>query len=544
MGLSMSSILPIQIRNIRDLARDDRGNVAMMVAISIVPLALGAMGALDLTHRMTAKVELQDALDAAALAAARNVASDPVQLQQVGAQVLAQNLAGAQDVTNVTGSFTFGTGGAVVASASGSVAPMLAGFSGSTGPNIIASNQVVRANSLLEVALVLDNTGSMNQSLNKGTSKISELKSAASSFVDIMSKAAAQSVTANAVRVSMVPFSDTVNVGSSYANADWLDTQGLAPATNQIFTGAGGAPPPATTSVNRIALYQKLGATWGGCVEARAPETTTNGVQWDIDDSPPTKTTPRSLFTPYFAPDEADQSGKGSPSDNDYVADPTTKGLDAWQKQGDTAKYATTPKRSLSTSLGPNAGCSMAPIQRLTTDFPGLKTQINGLKAGGNTNIPMGLMWGWHTLSPNAPFADGVAYGSSRYRKVVVLMTDGENTIATNSTINASTYAGYGYLWEGRLLQADGTPLTSIPGNNPNAGQYALDSRLTLLCTKMKSNNIEIYTIGVGVSSASKTLLQSCATDVNHYFNVTNGADMTMTFQAVANQIAALHLSR
>lgn len=39
----------------------------------------------------------------------------------------------------------------------------------------------------------------------------------------------------------------------------------------------------------------------------------------------------------------------------------------------------------------------------------------------GDTNIPMRLVWGWHLLSPNAPFAAGVPYTSKDTRKFLVL---------------------------------------------------------------------------------------------------------------------------
>jgi len=65
----------------------------------------------------------------------------------------------------------------------------------------------------LEVAMVLDNTGSM-----AGT-KLSTLKTAASNFVDTLSSAAARSADPDAVKIGLVPFSMTVKVGSGYQGA-------------------------------------------------------------------------------------------------------------------------------------------------------------------------------------------------------------------------------------------------------------------------------------------------------------------------------------
>ena len=37
-------------------------------------------------------------------------------------------------------------------------------------------------------------------------------------------------------------------------------------------------------------------------------------------------------------------------------------------------------------------------------------------------------MWGWRVLSPTAPFTEGRAYTANDNKKILVLMTDGENT--------------------------------------------------------------------------------------------------------------------
>jgi hypothetical protein len=160
----------------------------------------------------------------------------------------------------------------------------------------------------------------------------------------------------------------------------------------------------------------------------------------------------------------------------------------------------------------------------------------------GNTNIPIGMAWGWNTLSPNEPFADGVAYGTPKYKKIVVLMTDGENTMDQKDTPNDGTYAGTGYIWQGRVLKANGAPLPQ--GATDSERTAALDSRLSLLCTNMKNKQIEIYTIGVEVGSSSVSLLKACASGPDYFYDVKSSTTLPAVFQSIAGQIAALHLSR
>jgi Flp pilus assembly protein TadG len=523
-------------RRLRSWRRDRSGNVAMMLALAIVPLSLAAMGAVDLTRGITAKVELQDALDAAALAAGRTNSTDSAVLQSVGQRILTQNLAGESDFTVTSSSFTLGTNNTIVASVQASFSPSVGGLVGSATMTLSASTEVIRANDLLEIALVLDNTGSMANSLSGGSSKISYLRGAAANFVDTMSAAAAQSTTPNSVKISLVPFANTVKVGSSYSSASFIDTGAASPINDEIFTKTG---PGDTQHANRFTLFSQLRTSWGGCVESRK-------APYDIQDTAPDSFTPATLFTPFFAPDEAD----GVRGANDYVNEPHKdafgRSLSWWERQGNLTKYTTTPTATLDSSTGPNAGCTMQQIQRLSTDYGTLKAAISAMAASGDTNIPLGLVWGWHTLSPVGPFADGVPYLTAKHKKIVVLMTDGENTMTANSAISDNSYySGNGYVWQGRVLQSNGTPLTDI-NSDAATRTAAMDDRLSKLCTNMKaaSVGIEIYAIGVGVTSSSRSLLQSCASGSDHYFDVTAGSDLNATFQSIANQIAQLHLSK
>ena len=69
----------------------------------------------------------------------------------------------------------------------------------------------------------------------------------------------------------------------------------------------------------------------------------------------------------------------------------------------------------------------MAPLTRLTNNTTSIKSANSGMPAVGDTNIPIGLAWGWNTLAPAGPFGDGVAYTDTEHSKIVVLMTDGQN---------------------------------------------------------------------------------------------------------------------
>jgi Flp pilus assembly protein TadG len=514
---AMPNRAPAKARRLRSFLKAEGGNAAMVVALALAPISLAALGAVDLSRATSAKVQLQDALDAAALAAGRSNTNDPDVLQATGQRVLEQNLALDSDFHLAGSAFTFGENGKVMASANATVRPFIAGLVTGGDLAIGASTEVVRANTKLEIALVLDNTGSM------AGSKLSNLKTAASNFVDYLQQAASHNTDPYAVKISLVPFSQTVRVGSEYASAPWIDQNGSSPINNEIFTTSSGVQ-----WANRFTLLSSLGTSWGGCVESRQ-------APYDIQDTAPAAGA-ATVFTPYFAPDEPDWNGY----DNNYVSDNSNSS--SWKvRQGKVDKYV--HRNGLSTNWGPNRGCGLQTLRRLTNDFAALKTDIGNMTATGDTNIPIGLVWGWHTLSPKAPFADGVAYGTAKHKKIVVLMTDGQNTITDSGNSDDSYYSGSGYIWQGRVIKANGSPLTSGTGSTRTA---ALDDRLSKLCANMKAAGvgIEIYTVRVEVNSGSSAVLQNCASGADHFFDVQSASELNSVFQSIANQIANLHLAK
>ena len=265
--------------------------------------------------------------------------------------------------------------------------------------------------------------------------------------------------------------------------------------------------------------------------------------------SSPTTAQAQSMFAPYFWPDEPDTTYTKvnfGTSYNNYMSDgyatsTAASTLTSWLvPQGASAKYnggaVKSGTNSLGFTYGPNSACEMQQMQRLSTNFANLKTTVNALNASGETNIPIGLAWGWHAISPNAPMADGSAYGTANLTKIIVLMTDGDNTMSTNSSDNNSYYHGYGYIWQNKL---------GTTSSNAATRTDALNTRMQLLCTNIKAKNIIIYTVGVGVSTSSKTLLQNCATTTSQYYDVNaSGTNMDAAFSAIAGSIQNLRISR
>ena len=68
-------------------------------------------------------------------------------------------------------------------------------------------------------------------------------------------------------------------------------------------------------------------------------------------------------------------------------------------------------------------------------------------------------------------------------------------------------------------------------------------ARTTPLPSTTKTQGIEVYTIGAGVSSSAASFLQSCATDASHFYNATDTVSLTAAFQSITQKLTTLHLT-
>ena len=521
---------------------NQRGNFATMFALSLIPL-FGAVGAaVDYSRVSDVRARLADALDAGVLAVGAQANMSNAEAFRTVKSWITANLGDEYDGYWQLDSVTLGDDGTIAASASGKVDLTMARLIGFTEMPISATSEAIRSLGKVEVVLVLDNTGSM-----RGT-KLTKLKDAAEALVESLVDATTEP---EDLKIALVPFSQTVNVGSQYRNAAWIDTNARSSIHDGIFTRDDGTT---HTGTNRFDLFDTMNIDWAGCVESRP-------YPYDVTEAPPTSTKPDTLYVPYFAPDEPDAESSGggrggrrgggggsSSSDynNNYIDDDSGR-RDGWKaKQGNPDKYR--DKRYFTNSVsdttdtfryhyGPNSGCEMEPIQRLTSDSDDILDAIDDMVAIGNTHINVGLQWGWHALSPNAPFGDGVDYDDADWTKVVVLLTDGNNENAYGNEENESFYSGYGYSWQNRF----GT--TSTRSSTRTA---ALDDRLEELCDNMKAESvgIVIYTVRVEVRDGSSNVLEGCASEPDNFKEVANVSDLEETFQNIGGSIQKLRLSK
>ena len=653
--------------------RDTSANIAIMTGLLTVPMLMSVGVGLDMAEMYRAKTAYQAAVDAAALGAAKilTITGSATAAQQYGRKIFEANVA---DLTSSQGSININvdngncTGDGIVATATLRHKMFFDGihkFYSDNGDadhfNMTISSTVKCGSDSVEIALVLDNSGSMG---NNG--KLNTLKNAAKDLVDSVHDTMGAADGVDPVRFAIIPFASMVNVGAGNKNAAWMDTLGLSPIHNEHLDWA--SDPEAVsvsgvwrktngTPLTRFTLYDEMGINWAGCVEQRPyPHST--------EDPEVSTASPATLIVPSFAPDTPDNYsgateetpnenttttfwcvrwgwgwrsrgqcrewndgtygsshpiagyanryggdydywgnyiGSGNGGDiiyggtineesyyNNYLADNhnlpdnrhalhpdnTGAGAKQYSRQRWTWKYFNNPNprdinannSGLPTVVGlpggPNAWCTSQALMPLSTSKSQTKAAINSMISLGATNVHQGISWGWKALSNRAPLSEGRPSNAPHNKKIMIVMTDGNNTYYPTdefsnsySTRNPAFYSSWGHNGgryaeplEKRLFQGfDGN---SNPNDDFDTYREAMDEHMLETCINAKADGIQVYTIAFDVpqNSSVRQKLEQCASQDAAgqplYYPAENNAALMEAFDDIAVKIAEISITK
>lgn len=198
---------------LRRFRTDRRGNFATIFALSAIPLVIAAGAAIDISRAYIVENRLNAALDAAALAVGGATGKTQAQLEEIAQAYFDANYPAGK--LGVPGSVAVVQSGSdVILTASAELPTSLMGIVGIDTLSVGASSQVTRQGRKLELALVLDVTGSMSSG-----GRMTALKDASKMLLQILQDSGAP---AGEIKVSIVPFDTAINVGTSNKNASWL----------------------------------------------------------------------------------------------------------------------------------------------------------------------------------------------------------------------------------------------------------------------------------------------------------------------------------
>jgi Flp pilus assembly protein TadG len=608
---------------IRSFLKDRRGNFAILTAISMVPIMGALTLAIDYSEMSRRRQMMINALDAAGIATARELISGGTDddLKIYAKDFFESNLSKAINPTDTTLTVLLpqnNTGGGTLKLCSNLVyhpyfLPVFRVLLQKPMDEIsFDACTDVRLKNTLEVALVLDNSGSMREK-GKGSTKtrLELLKDAATQLVETIAKEGeALKQIDRPVQFGLVPFSASVNVGRDNALGlgdapkSWMDGAGISPVHHENLDWDRVAAPtkilgtqkyveksgngwikkgtdwgasngqPAT----RFSLYEDMRTTsgdkipWKGCVEARPSP-------YNNDDTTPTASNPATLFVPMFAPDEPDRVRDRYGNyiygnyGNSWWPDKYVAGT-IEERQEDVEKYF----RKASSTDGPNFSCTTTGITPLTDVTEGtgkddVKAAIAAMQWSGNTNVPEGMAWGWRVVSHGEPFTEGRPDSERGNDKVVIVLTDGENTYGdlNDSTSNSSdpipnrsTYAAYGYAGQAynggdtRIFKDTTVSKTTFSLTNYNA---AMNQHFAKLCDNAKAPktpggndpHIIVMTVALDLDATNSAekgqidALEECAsysritTDKKLFWNATGG-ELEKVFREIADELSNLRI--
>jgi Flp pilus assembly protein TadG len=475
---------PVSLLNrfVPKFARDTHGGVAMMFALAAVPM-IGLSGAVvDYSAASRDRALLQTAADAAALQLAKAPATTQAQLDALVRDNFAINYTAS---TNRTATITVSKGlDQARITANDAVPRVFRMFPGQPTTVPISVEAEVRWGvNNVEIALALDNTGSMGSS-----SKMQELKRAlcgdptcssttpTSGFVKIIKDAATRP---NQFMVGLVPFDVNVRVPQS-----WQNTVNSSGTTGGSFAGGAGSGYCMSGAIGNgsqgVGIYRfasrdkdiRAGSYNGGTYVG------------------PGCGTPRMTAATW----------QGCVGDRDLVGDFDTMDTITISGSSDMSQ------RHPAVACFSNSLARMRPMSDILSTSSDIIVALRAMTPAGNTNLAIGAAWGTAMLTNREPFTEARASSDTSVRRFMILLTDGENTQSKHS--NTDT---------------------------------AIDDRARRACAYAKSQDITIYAIRV--INGDRSLLQNCASSPSHYKEVANAAALTPVFQQIANEIGALRLS-
>lgn len=439
-------------------AKDENGNFAIMFAVTIAALIGGLACSIDMTNAHSNRMRMQDTTDQIALLAAKDQLATVAELQDAAQSYFKLNYPNGSGDRIVLNSIER-NGDTVTVNATNTVDTYFANIFGKPTLDVGVESVATYAPRNVDIALSLDTTWSMEGA------KLASAKSAANGLVDKL-----EEFENDKLKMSVVPFAQYVNVGLSRRNATWLDVE-------DDFT-------------KNVCRMKRDIVSKTNC----RPATGT----WDRDGTPVSYTYEKCDVS--YGPEYEVCSDK-EVKWNGCVG----------SRQAPWHERVAYEGRKIPGLMDVKCGAEILP---LTSNMSTVKSKINSLKADKKTYLPAGLSWAWRALDGNQPLTEAASNPASKTDKVLVLMTDGKNTLSKNG------------------LKHNGN-------NKADADKVTRN-----LCKNIKADGIQIFTIAYDFDDAStKNMLRKCASSNDYFFDAANAQQLDDAFQEIANSLNELRLT-
>jgi len=510
---------------------DTNANFAIPMAVGIGVILLGIGAAFDITDAVNIRSKLASSTDNAVLTAAVSDKKTPKELQALARTSFDANYDYKPGHTLKSFKLTKPSDNRIRVETILTYQPVFAKLFGLDTRDIrVSADSTLPEVSRLDVALVLDRTGSM------AGRNMTNLKTAAKGFLNDLEDSDAD------VRVSVIPFAHYVNIGLSYADEDWLDLPGnnsngsdaeCSMEDSSTSTCFNPNSPPQNCQTGTTSQTTDDGTTRrtttttttdngdGTCTVSTRVEEVSQGAS-----SVSTSTVTTSGASARVSTNWANVSQTTTGNYCTYSSDPSESSgslieecsvrniVGDWygcvgSRTGNNNIEVSYNRKKIPPAM--ELTCGQA-IKSLSSDMKAAEDVVTSLTASGATYIPAGLMWGWRSLTPSAPLeieADG------ERSKLIILMTDGQNTVSQSGLFHTGT-------------------------------DYKKANKLTeSLCNKIKESGTKIATLSYSSGSRDSTttkLLEQCASTGELYFEPRNAQTLKEAFEDAINSTTNIRL--
>ncbi|MEZ5776144.1 MAG: pilus assembly protein [Hyphomicrobiaceae bacterium] len=580
------------------------GNIATIFAIVLVPLAGIAGFALDFGRAQLVTSKLQQSVDAAVISAGARMALSEEDLTSEARRFF--RASGGEDVAaeNIQLALVKGSDNLSL-TVTADVPTTLLNVIGYSELRVSVDAVAKFASEDLEVAIVLDNTGSM-------APFIGDLKTGATDLVNRLFDTAAN--VGRDVKVALVPYVGAVNIGNEAGHIGWMDVTADAQYHGMAFEGSwtlfeggctytpdggGGDSGPGSggdggdrseitplspfPTLARV-LQEVIGIGSAHAQTAPVPSTPSGyahtgvtageecwgmepthvnhfdlfnqlNVAWkgcvearpepfDVDDTPPDSGNPDTLFVPYFWPDEPDTTDFGT-YPNNYLADGEASLPAPWIYSWEGGRARATFKYYLgnTATIDDVPPLTLGPNQACPDPVVPLTDSRSALLSA------ISGMSEWEGSGTVA--SEGLAWGW-RVLSPTEPFTEGAAYGEANKVIVLMT--------DGKNWAAEQNPDVNFtdytaygylqynwrifPQTYSNYKDY-LDSRLLQACTNAKAAGVTIYTITFGVLDAeTQQLYENCASKPPYHYDADTTAELVSAFNQIAGELTALRIAQ
>jgi Flp pilus assembly protein TadG len=537
----------------RRFASANDGNIAILFGIAVIPIITFVGVAVDYTRASSARSSMQAALDSTALMLGKDLTEGTISPSQISTKAdeyfraLYTNAEAKSVAITATYTQNSGNGSTVLVNGSGNIETGFMRVVGFPTMDFKTNSTSTWGMKRMRVALVLDNTGSMDSN-----GKMGAMQKAATDMITDLSSYSKKS---GDVYISIIPFAKDVNVGTANVAAPWINwaeweaeppilndknasinanfktakagsncpftnsnhgfvckdrpatqsgaqTTSTIPSNGYICPGLDSGKWPGKANIYYNGCYTTKTGSSASCGTFDATRCTCSGSGsskvchlWRGDDT---------AATAAARPDHSTWTGCINDRDKDY--DTTNIAPESAINDGTPSKrfYAEQWSQCLSSTVTP-----------MSEQWQTLKDQINAMDASGNTNQAVGLAWGWQSLSTdNDPIKAPSKDANYVYQNYIVLLSDGLNT-----------------------------------QNRWSSSQSSIDDRQKILCQNLKNdklNPVTVFTIQVNINSADaqSQVLKECATPDGSYQMITSATQTSDAFKNILTQISRLRVSK